>query len=84
MLRPSSDVLCQHLDTETVLLDVPTGLYFSLDAVGGRMWQLLDEHGGDLALVLRDLVAEYEVDEGRARSDLEALLSRLQAAGLVR
>lgn len=84
MLRPSPDVICQHLDTETVLLDVPTGLYYSLDAVGGRMWRLLDEHGGDEALVLRDLVAEYEVDEGRARADLQALQARLQAAGLLR
>lgn len=84
MLRPNPDVICQHLETETVLLDVPSGLYYSLDAVGGRMWQLLVQHQGDLGLVLRDVVAEYEVDEGRARADLEALLARFRASGLVR
>lgn len=83
MPRPSQDVLCQHLDSETLLLDVRSGLYYSLDPVGGRMWQLLEQHGGDPALVVRDLVAEYEVDEGRARADLDGLVARLQAAGLL-
>ena len=40
-IRPSDEVLFQELQDESVLLDLKSGVYFGLDIVGTRIWQLL-------------------------------------------
>lgn len=81
-VRISPDVVFQELDGETVLLDPRAERYYALDDVGTRFWRLLQEHG-DPDLVVTAMLAEFEVDEPTLRSDLDALLARLSAAGLV-
>ena len=38
------DVIFRDLDGEAVVLQLDTGFYFGLDAVGTRMWQLMEQH----------------------------------------
>ena len=65
-----------------MLLDLASGTYFGLDAVGGRFWKLLDE--GKSPQEARDvLLAEYEVSGEELDRDLQALLEQLAANGLV-
>ena len=40
----NDDVLFQELDGEGVLLNLKTGVYFGLDSVGARVWQLLEKY----------------------------------------
>ena len=40
--RPHPDVVCREIEGEAVLLHLGTGIYFGLNAVGTRIWQLLD------------------------------------------
>jgi hypothetical protein len=75
-------VLSQDLDDESVLLNLQTERYHSLNDVGTRMWKLLSEYG-DTAIVMARLVDEYEVDEGTLRHDLAALIRELTEACLV-
>jgi hypothetical protein len=75
-------VLFQELEGECVLLNLDTERYYSLDDVGTRMWQLLAEHG-DVATVVEQLLAEYDVDEATLRQDLVDLIGKLSEAGLV-
>lgn len=79
----SEDVLFRNLSGEAVLLNLKTGLYFGLDPVGTRIWELI-ESKGRLTDVLAAVVAEFDVDEERARRDLLDLVSALAAKGLVR
>lgn len=75
-------VVYREVGGEAVLLDLDSQRYFSLDAVGTRMWALLAEHGStDEAR--RRLLAEYEVDEATLGRDLDELVDRLAAEGLV-
>ncbi len=62
-------VVFRDLQGEMVLLNLTTGVYFGLDQVGTRIWQLLQEHQ-HLQSVLDRLVEEYEVAETRCREDL--------------
>ncbi|MEA2370606.1 MAG: hypothetical protein QOH12_1000 [Solirubrobacteraceae bacterium] len=75
-------VLHQEIEGETVLFDCEQGLYYALDAVGTRVWQLLAEERemGALKALMLD---EFEVDEATLSVDLDDLLDRLRAAGLV-
>jgi hypothetical protein len=65
------------------LLDLRSGTYFSVNAVGACVWGLLREpmpvsdiHGA--------LTARYDVDAGQCYADLIELLQELAAAGLIR
>jgi hypothetical protein len=77
----SEDVLFRELDTEAILLNLKTGIYYGLNPVGTRAWQLVEEHG-TLARVLDIMFDEYEVDRGVLEKDLLDLTRALRDAGL--
>jgi hypothetical protein len=81
-LRIADDVVFRDLAGESVLLNLSTGTYFGLDAVGTRLWHLLKEQGS-AAAAIATLQSEYDVDEQQLRQDVEALISRLLAKGLL-
>ena len=72
----SKEVLSQEVSGETVLLDLQSESYFGLDAVGTRIWQLLQEKG-HLQQVFDTMLEEYEVDEKQLQKDLNELLEKL-------
>ena len=75
-------VLAREVAGETVILDTAAGIYFGLDAVGTRVWQLLTE-GRPLGAVEAVLVEEFEVSRERLRRDLHALVGDLLDQGLL-
>jgi len=81
-IRISDDVVFRDLAGEAVILNLSSGVYFGLDEVGTRMWQLLSEHG-DNARALSILLDEYEVDAARLRQDFDHLISQLRDKGLI-
>lgn len=74
-------VVFAELDGEFVLLNLDTGIYFGLDAVGARIWSLLAE-GADEDAVCERLLEEYEADDGQLRMDVASFLDLLTAKGL--
>jgi coenzyme PQQ synthesis protein D (PqqD) len=81
-IQVNADVLCQDLNGEAVLLNLKTGVYFGLDRVGTRVWQLLESHTV-LAQILDVMVAEYDVPKERCAEDLIALVNEMQKQELV-
>jgi hypothetical protein len=81
-LTRAESVLEQQLDDEIVLLDLESGRYFGLQAVGVRAWFLLGE-SGDTDRVQVQLLEEFEVEDAELRQDLDALWHDLLEAGLV-
>jgi hypothetical protein len=81
-LRIAHNVIFRHLAGEAVLLDLDTGTYFGLDAVGTRVWSLIAEHGSS-SLAIDTLLAEYDVDAPRLEKDVTALVDQLIAKGLL-
>jgi hypothetical protein len=81
-VEPAPHVLSQEVEGETVLLDPQEERYFVLDDVGTRVWELLTEHR-DVDAVVAQMLREFEVEEAALRTDIDELLARLRAAGLV-
>jgi len=81
-VRINDDVLFQELQGEAVLLNLKSGVYFGLDPVGTRIWQLFPDNER-LADVAKAIVTEYEVTEDRCATDLLALVADLEKQGLV-
>ena len=82
-VRVSDDVLMQDVAGEAVLLDLAGERYFGLDAVGTRIWQLIDELG-QLQAVHDRLCAEFDADPVLIGDDLLQLVDDLLAAGLLK
>jgi hypothetical protein len=72
----------REVGDEVMLLDLATGTYFGLNAVGGRFWQLLEE-GKSPVEASEAMLAEFDVAPEVLDHDLEALLDELAAQGLV-
>lgn len=81
-IRIPGNVLFHNLDGEAVLLNLQTGKYFGLDAIGTRIWNLIGELGV-LPAVYRKMLEEYDVDAERLKADLLALIDQLAARGLI-
>ena len=81
-MKPAPQVLYQEVEGELVILDSDAGRYYALDDVGLRVWELLVEHA-DLDRVVAVMLSEFDVDEATLRSDVDALVKQLEAAGLV-
>lgn len=77
-----ADVIFRELEGEAVLLNLETGVYFGLDSVGTRIWQLLVElhRLGD---VHRKMMEEFEVSRDVLERDLLNFAGRLREKGLV-
>lgn len=72
----------RELDGEAIILHLDSGIYFGLDAVGALIWRCL-ERGEPVAAVVDAVVAEFDVDEPRARLDVERLIGELVGKGLM-
>lgn len=75
-------VLSRTVGTETILLNLETSTYHSLNAVGGRFWALVQE-GSDFEQALTVMRGEYAVEPARLEADLRALCAELQSLKLI-
>ena len=75
-------VLSRTVGTETILLNLDTSTYHSLNGVAGRAWGLILE-GKSLADVESVLLAEYAVDSAQLERDLTELFAELEKLNLV-
>ena len=81
IVAASDDAVFRELDGESVILNLETGMYFGLDAVGTRVWQLA---GGTVSLraIGERLVEEYDAQPSVIERDLLDLADKLVAKGL--
>lgn len=71
------------LDNEAVILNLASGIYFGLDTIGTRIWQLITEHGSPDRIIPM-LLEEYDVEEAQLRGDLDRLLQQLVDKELIK
>ena len=67
---------------ETILLNLNTGIYFGLDAVGSRFVELL-ETGGEIAAAHRVMLQEFDVTAEVLETDLLRLAEEMCAKRLL-
>lgn len=77
------DLVAADIDGDVVMLDVERGEYFGIGGIGPRIWELLDQPT-TMAGIVDTICAEYDVDAGTCRADVERFLGELRQADLVR
>lgn len=75
-VRRSSQQVSTLVEGETIILQLESGTYFSLNEVGAVVWNALDEPR-TLQELNQCVLAEYDVDAARCSNDVRALLENL-------
>ena len=75
-------VMAQQVEGDSVLLDIDSGEYFSLNEVGGFVWGKCDD-STSVSAIADAICTEFDVDRATALGDVIELLDELAQAGLV-
>jgi hypothetical protein len=81
VVAAEGQVSCDLAD-EAAILDLNSGAYFGLNAVGARIWKLVQTPRA-VNEVLQALLEEYDVEPECCERDLVALLQELVTYGLI-
>ena len=81
-VKASSDQVSCDLAGEAAILDLQNGIYYGLDPVGARIWELIQTPRNTQEVVSL-LLDEYDVDAAQCQDDVLALLGQLSERGLI-
>src|SRR5687768_12783270 len=82
VVAAAKDQVSSDLAGETILLSMQTAMYYGLDEVGSRIWELV--RAPIRVSEVRDAIArEYDVDVERCEGDVLGFLRELAAKGLI-
>ncbi len=76
------EVTGKVIDGEAVIIDLSTGVYYSLASVGSRTWELI-EAGLTVGRMAEVISKEFGAPVETVRRDLDRLLEALQKEGLI-
>ena len=82
IVTQSREPVAVEVDRTVVMMSIAREKYYSLDGVGGRIWELLRDPRtvGELN---EQLLSEFDVDPAECRTDVEAFLTNLLDEGLI-
>jgi pyrroloquinoline quinone biosynthesis protein D len=71
-----------RIDDEVVVMQLDTGVFFSLTGTAAAIWELIDGTR-DRSALLADLAAQYACTKDAIAPEVDAFLAQLAKAGLV-
>ena len=78
----SKQQIAADMQGESVILDLKSGIYFGLNQVGTRVWELVQQPIA-VQTVQQTIFNEYAVEAERCEQDIQTLLEKLLDAGLL-
>jgi hypothetical protein len=78
----ANNQISSDIGGEAVILNLKSGVYHGLNAVGARIWNLIQQPN-IVENIQQVLLDEYEVEPEVCISDLLALLNEFYTAGLI-
>ncbi len=82
VLAGSQQVTGDLPDGDVVILNLKDGVYYGLNEVGGRIWQLIQEPV-TVYEIQEILLQEFDVDADQCYQDVVTLLRELASRGLI-
>ena len=83
-LRPNEpEISATVIDGEAIIINVLTGIYYSLDGVGAIVWTLLAA-GCQSQQIIEQVAELYGVGQQQVRDDLEKLVGQLAGERIIR
>jgi len=78
----AKDQVSCDLAGEAAILNIKNGVYYGLDPVGARIWDLMQQPRA-VKEIQSMIAGEYDVEPGRCSQDLLSLLQKLLSEGLI-
>ena len=78
----ASHVISAGLSGEAAMLNLHDGVYYGLNRVGARIWELIQEPRS-VASIRDQIVSEFDVEPVQCERDLVRLIGELTDAGLL-
>jgi hypothetical protein len=78
----TSDQVSCPLGEESAILNLKNSVYYGVNPVGARVWNLL-QRPKTVSEIRDALLHEYEVEPGRCERDLIDLLEKMRLEGLI-
>lgn len=81
--RPNdAEVTAQVLDGEAIIINLSTGVYYSMDKVGGFLWTMIAE-GHSSQEIVAAIIARYHASPEQVQADVERVAEELIRENLV-
>ena len=79
----ADEIVSCDLDGEAAILNIKDGVYYGLDPIGAKIWNLIQKPRviNDIAKIIWD---EYDVDKDQCKIDILELIRELLNNGLVK
>lgn len=79
----SEDLIASDLDGEIVMMSIENGEYYGLDAIGSRIWELI-ENQKKVSELCDLLIEEFEVGREQCEKDILAFLNEMVKSNLIK
>jgi len=83
LCRNDEEVIAKVMDGEAVIINLANGMYYSMDAVGGVIWMLIEARYS-LGEIIDALVTMYDVPRERIQADVRRLGEELVRERIIR
>ena len=82
MISKKSSILSSTIDDEVVMMSSEKGMYYNLNPIGSRIWDLL-EKPQTIESLCAQLMDEYDVDVVTCKQETEEFIQSLAERGLI-
>lgn len=82
IISTAPEQIASELGGEAVILNLATGMYYGLNEVGARVWELIQQPC-TFDSIFHTLLTEYDVDPDLCKQDLTKILVEMKEAHLV-
>lgn len=82
IISTTEEQVSAELAGEAVILDLKSGMYYGVNPVGARIWELIQEPLS-VSKIQQTILEEYDVEAERCERDVLNLLQDFAAKGLI-
>jgi hypothetical protein len=76
------DIAASVIEGEAVMINLATGVYYSMEETGAYVWELLEKHH-NIVEIANELSRNYQVSSDEAEKDLSDLIKELINENLI-
>ena len=82
VIKRNPEIVHADMDDEIVMMSIEKGEYFGIDAIGSRIWEML-EGEKSIGEICAGLCASYDVDESVCRQDVIRFLENMHERNII-
>lgn len=82
IIKRKDGIMAADMNGSAVMMDIESGKYYNLGAVGKSIWQIIEEPTAIESLINK-LTEEYDVTYERCQNETMAFLEQLVSFGLI-